>query len=427
MESSKLLQQMADILDSILSICQDQKRVALSTETVLALDEIARLSKSARTDGSGLRLVEAVPNLSPEQSLHRAIEKIEAIPEMQFSPEQRARLSLQFGRAHYLVGDLLGAQERFEAALRLSEEPAFADVKADAHKRIGDVAFRQNRFAQAEKSYEDSLKVYEQINDLKGQAHVLNDLGTVAFYQKDVMRVKELFSRCLQAAQQTEDARLLAKANNNLGICHNIQGFFAEALEYFRNALRQFQELNDHVGLSEVYNNLGLCYARQEKWSQAGDCYENAVQNAKKADHVYQMAVTYIQRAELCIQISNLKAAKSYCDQALDCFIKIGNQEGLAEGYKLLGVINRDLGHYDVSKTYLYKALEICTKIGNKLNEAETLVELGKLEQAREQEDDAESWFNRAISVFASIGAEEEVKKIAELKEASKEEELFAF
>ena len=425
MDTKKIISQLDPILDRILEMCQSDVKVTSTPELSLLLKDIQGFKKNILQDNSGLSLVDVIGSTSPEDYVRKIVTKIEAIPDLISSQKHRASVDLQIGRIHYLLGDLNGASKRFKSALDIATTLTLNQKKADVCKRLGDVAFRQNRYDEAERWYKQGLEEYQSIEDMEGQAHLYNDLGSIAFYTGDWAHVNEWFGKCLALAEQINDTRLLAKVNNNLGACHNIQGKHKDSMARLRKALSHFQELEDDTGISEVYNNMGLCFARQGKWRHAGTCYEKSVQNAKIADNVHQMAVTYIQRAELCITMSNLKAAKDYSDRAIDCFLKVSSKMGLAEGYKLLGSIHREMHNFDVAETFLQKSLDLCKDLGNKLNEAETHVELAKLDREKGENEKADAVFQQAIQVFNSINAHDEAKKVKEIM--LEEEALFDF
>lgn len=412
MENIKIIDQIRHILDTIQQICQNDGGVKLSSDTVFLLDEVERMMRAIRGGKIPSPLDLEIGKNTPEYYLAFVVKKIEQIPNIELTNEQRTFLDIEIGKAYFLLGDLKAAGKKFVSVVTAAEQLGLLDAEADALKRLGDIAYRRNKFDAAEKVYLESLKLYENGSNLEGQADIYNDLGTIAFYVGDWPKVEKFLNQCLEIAEQANNIKLLAKVNNNLGASFTVRGRYEDALSCYSEALPRFEQLEDDSGVAEVYINLGICHAHRGNWIKAGDCYDKSIQHSKEADNIYLTALTYTQRAELCIQMSDYSVAKFYCDQALNIFLKIGHQAGLADAYKLLGSINRHLEQYDMAEVYLNKALDICRDINNKINEAEALTEHARLARSRGDEEEARNKFDLAISVFELIAAKEEAEKI---------------
>jgi tetratricopeptide (TPR) repeat protein len=412
MDNKKIIDQISHILDTIQQICQNDESVKLSSETVYLLDEIERMMFAVRRSKADSSIGLEINQKSPDDHFEFAVKKIEQIPHIEFTDEQRTLLDIEIGKAYFLLGDLDGAKKKFESAVSIADRLGNMDAKADAFKRLGDIAYRRNKFDEAESIYLESLKLYEHSENFKGKADIYNDLGTIAFYGGDWNKVEDFFNKCLDIAEQSNHIKLLAKVNNNLGASYTVRGRYEDAISYYTEALLQFEQLGDASGVAEVYVNMGACHAHRGDWIKAGDCYENSIQHSKEADNIYLTALAYTQRAELCIQMSDYAVAKFYCDQAINIFLKIGHQAGLVDAYKLLGSINRKLKQFDMAKVYLDKALAICRIISNKINEAEILAEHARLAKSMGNEEEANQNYHLAISEFVSIGANERADKL---------------
>ncbi len=426
MADKNTIDQLAPILDNIQEICHAVGQTVFTPETSVILSEVERATAAMRMGQGGFAFLPGVDVRHPESYFELAVRSIEQIPKIQFSQEQRGYLNIELGKAYFLLGDLEAAKLKLNSALTVALQLNLTDLRAEALKRLGDVDFRRNNYSEAEKLYKESLEQYQKAENLEGQGTIYNDLGTIAFYAGDWPVAEGYFSQSREIAEQLDHTRLLAKVNNNLGASHNVRGQYEAAISCFEAALPKFEQMGDFNGVAEVYHNIGLCYARQNNWLKAGECYERSTHFSKRAHNVYLTATTFMHRAELCIEICDFSVARHYCSQALDIFIKIGNKEGLADGYKLLASVHRRFGQFEVAKIYLGKALGICLEIKNRLNEAETLAEYARVARDQGDEEDANKKFDLAISIFQSIEAKDACKKLLEEKDRSKAPSIFS-
>jgi tetratricopeptide (TPR) repeat protein len=251
-----------------------------------------------------------------------------------------------------------------------AEEFDLLALKADNLKRLGDIAFRRNQLDESESFYLRSLKLYEKMGDEKGMADLYNDLGTISCCRGDWPHAVSLLERCLDVADQISARPILGKAYNTLGLAHIIQEKYSQALSYLREALNQFEHIEDNRGIAEVLNNLGLCYGRQRMPLKAGDYYERAIRHANKAGDAFMTAICYMQRAELCNQISDYRVARFYCNHALELFQTMGGLHKTGSNASPY----RNTGVHLTSKDYLKKAIAICGEIENQVFDTEALV-----------------------------------------------------
>jgi len=425
MAEKNIINQLAPILDNIQEICHAGSQTGFTPETAFILDEVERATNAMRTGQVASRSLPNIGLPSAEFYCELAVKSIEQIPKIQFSQEQRGFLNVELGKAYFLLGDLDAAKLKLSSALAVAQQLNLTGLHAEALKRLGDIDFRRNDYSEAERLYNESLLQYQKAESLEGQGTIYNDLGTIAFYSGDWPVAEGYFSKCKEIAEQLNHTRLLAKVNNNLGASHNVRGQYEAAVSCFEAALPRFEQMGDWNGVAEVYHNIGLCHARQNNWLKAGECYERSTHFSKRAQNVYLTATTFMHRAELCIQICDFNVAQHYCSQALDIFIKIGNKEGLADGYKLLASIHRRFGQFEVAKIYLGKALGICLEIKNRLNEAETLAEYARVARDQGDEEDSGKKFDLAFSIFQAIDAKDECKKLSEERSRPKEQLIF--
>ena len=99
--------------------------------------------------------------------------------------------------------------------------------------------------------------------------------------------------------------------------------------------------------------------------------------------------------------------AKEYLEKALAIKIEIGDKEGEASSYGILGTVFESLGQYDKAKEYFEKALAITIQIGHKEGEATSYGNLGTVSQSLGQYDKAKEYHEKALAMTIQIGDKE--------------------
>jgi tetratricopeptide (TPR) repeat protein len=150
-------------------------------------------------------------------------------------------------------GDLAGAAEHYQAALRI--DPRYVGP----HVNLGILLHQIGKEDEALRHYQAAL----QINPNHAEAHY--NLGVLLFTQGKLDQAEREFRAALQA-----DPGYMA-AHNNLGQVLFQEGKLDEAVRHYRLALEM------DPSRAEPYYNLGEAFAKQQKWDQAAGCYREAV------------------------------------------------------------------------------------------------------------------------------------------------------
>ena len=232
------------------------------------------------------------------------------------NPGWQARLMGKQGLLRERKGLLSHALKWFSRGLRLLEDEADRNPRADLFINYAGVRFRQGRFAAciewceraleelegssntkskahalhllvtayahlndpaSESAGEQALAMYEQLGDLVGQANVLNNLGVRAYYQGNWDLALEHWTRGREAREKAGDVVGAATQVNNLGEIYSDQGRYEDAAKMFRTALRVWRSAHFPVGIALATSNLGRLAAREGNHEEADETLRDAV------------------------------------------------------------------------------------------------------------------------------------------------------
>jgi len=384
----------------------------LSPDLSATLAEIRRLVKAVRPSDEDQH--ECVSETRPDVE-----QMVRTLTGADVSESIKGYFDLHVGKLFFLVGEMDKAQMHYQKALALSHKRADLKLKADTCKRIGDLAYRQNRWDEAENNYLKALELYKQSNDLHGQAHILNDLASMHFPKCEWERLEQGLNQALQTGEQCGDLSAMAKAHNNLAVAAGIRGDFDRVKHHLSETIALFEKTGDRRGLAEAYHNIALINKKCGKWEHAGKLFARALAIAREINHIYLIGLNYYHQADLALEMADYEVALGYGQKCIEYFERLGNREGLAEGYRLMGRIHRFQGQYQPAMDYLKKSLFLNREISQKRNEGETLRELGLLWRAQNQPRKAKQSLELALHIFRGTNSHEEFKRTKELLEQS--------
>jgi tetratricopeptide (TPR) repeat protein len=190
-----------------------------------------------------------------------------------------AHLQLAIAGARFRQGKLeeciawcglaVGAAERGSARPELAHAYYLLDV---ATTQVGRPDQRYRELA---------LPIYEEIDDLVGQASVLNNLGIGAYYEGRWDEAIAFYRRSGDASARAGDVASAAMVRNNEAEILSDQGRLDEAQKLFEPALRTFRAARHRGAAAACTSNLGRCAARAGRYDEAHALLAEALRDAQ--------------------------------------------------------------------------------------------------------------------------------------------------
>jgi class 3 adenylate cyclase/tetratricopeptide (TPR) repeat protein len=126
-----------------------------------------------------------------------------------------------------------------------------------------------------------ALPIYEEIDDLVGQASVLNNLGVGAYYEGRWDEAVAFYRRSGNASARAGDVVSAAMVRNNEAEILSDQGRLDEAHALFEAALRTFRAARHRGAVAACTSNIGRCAARAGRYGEAHALLEEALRDAQ--------------------------------------------------------------------------------------------------------------------------------------------------
>ncbi len=190
---------------------------------------------------------------------------------------QRAELLAWYGRFCQEQGHHRRAVRWCTLAAEVAESVGDKAVLADA-LRVMDWAAMDLGELDRPDNLERALGLFEQLDDLPGQAGVLNMLGGFAYYKGDWEQAKDLYLRAQVTVRRTGNAVMDAFYVFNLGEIARDQGHLDEAERALTSALRTWRAAGYRSGTGYAKGMLARVAIGQQRYGDARRLFEEAIQ-----------------------------------------------------------------------------------------------------------------------------------------------------
>ena len=316
------------------------------------------------------------------------------------------------GRAAEQKGIWEAALEKYEAALQVLPSRGTAQDAARLLRWIGTVHRERGELELADEVYETSLAIAEASDLTADVASVLNCLAITEQYRGRADEAEQLYKRAKQLATQISDDGLLAMIGQNLGTLASIRGDAGTALSSYRSALSCYRRLGEATAAAGALSNLGKVHLQLEDLSSAESCFRSAINEASLVGDAVTTSYVELNRATMFVTRQQFEDARESCDRAFASFSRMGSKSGLAEVYRLYGMLYRELGRTHLAEVHLIQALSLAQSTQDPLLEAETHTEWANLYAEMGQHRDALVSLNRAQHIFRRLRASRHILQV---------------
>ncbi len=171
---------------------------------------------------------QAIASLSESSQLFAALEDWSA----------ELEVLLELSRSHRNAGDMVLAGECLNRALDLSRTTGRLEVEAESLNGLASVAFTIGHVEKATGLLAQSLELWRELGDLKGEVACLSNLGVLRSHAGDYSGAIEAFEHVYALVQEHHlEAELEANCLINIGNVFQDQGQYASALHEYRRAV----------------------------------------------------------------------------------------------------------------------------------------------------------------------------------------------
>ena len=164
--------------------------------------------------------------------------------------QREAQARERMGQTRQTTDLLHQARDLFTAA---------GDRRGAAHceDNLGDELFDEGNYQEAEKHYEDALKVFEEIGAQRSMRGTSERIGNVYYSEGKLNEARKSYAQALAFDQQVRDPGGLSSDYGNIANALDGLGDLKGALKMQQKALAAFNEVSDRRGAAATLGNLG--------------------------------------------------------------------------------------------------------------------------------------------------------------------------
>jgi tetratricopeptide (TPR) repeat protein len=174
------------------------------------------------------------------------------------------------GIVFYYQGAYDKAVDYYIESLRISEAFDDRNGMSSCYNNIGMIYSIQRNFDPAIDNYQKAIKIKEEFNDKFGVAACITNIGIVYYYKAnhllnsgnkqqaipDYDKAIEYYSKSLKIYEELNDLKWISACYNNIGIVYKQQEKYDKALDFYQKSLTIKEELNDKLGILSSLINL---------------------------------------------------------------------------------------------------------------------------------------------------------------------------
>ena len=239
-----------------------------------------------------------------------------------------------------------------------------------------------NDFDMALKLLNDALKYYEKLNDFDNVGNCCWRIGNMYLNlgflnKKDYGRYEKKAVTCFKRAEEmykkTGDDVERARVMRNFADIAFEKGDIKKAREIYKNALDLDKDKN-RIGRAFNISGIARTYLVEKNFNKALDLVNEAIEIYDDVNYISDKCDLCLFTADLCHGCGRDDDARRYLQEAKEGYKEIGNKEGLARTYLMLGTICLACGDFKGVKKYGDMAVkadpEIMKKMAEEIKEA---------------------------------------------------------
>jgi predicted ATPase/transcriptional regulator with XRE-family HTH domain/Tfp pilus assembly protein PilF len=215
------------------------------------------------------------------------------------------------------------------------------------------------------------------------RANALKGAGNLAWYQGDYGPAEELLEASLRLYRDLADAPNVAHVLNTLGLIADGRGDSAQALALYEECLALRRDLQDSSGIACVLNNLAIVACRQEQYAQAIPRYEESLALHRMAGDKRGTIVTLGNLGTVALLRGELERAAALLEESLALSRELGDTAGIAAALSDLGAVAREWGEMERAAQLYHESIVLAHGVGLRAELVESMDGAGEVAYAQ--------------------------------------------
>jgi predicted ATPase/class 3 adenylate cyclase len=191
------------------------------------------------------------------------------------------RLAVALGRFWYRHSHAVEGSEWLDRTLANRVE-GLEDARANGLRLLGVLMDQRGDLERAARLFEEALASFRSMGDRVREGACLNSLGVVARSSRDFERAESLLTESVAIRRELQDSSGMSSSLSNLAILYMDLGETRRARELFEETMKLDQERGDDWGVAVTSLNLGTAKLELQEVHSADEMVKSSVQSFVK-------------------------------------------------------------------------------------------------------------------------------------------------
>jgi DNA-binding SARP family transcriptional activator/Flp pilus assembly protein TadD len=293
---------------------------------------------------------------------------VAAVDQAASAPDLTPEIAVQLAEALFGFFLVRGHWHEWQHVHRTAREVArrTGDRRAEAHacRDLSTACERLGQYDLALRHLEESLAIFDELDDVYGRATALNGLGVVHYRLGQHELAVRRYGESVAIRRELDDPYGLAVGLANLGMVHVVRGDFGRALGYQQEALAIFERLGERNSQAVSLTALGEAYEGQGQLGQALACHERSLAISRADGNLAGEGTALNNLGRLLLRRGQHAKALACHRRALSINEELGERYEQADALRHLGAVRHDLGQDEEARRYWQRALDIFDDLG---------------------------------------------------------------
>jgi DNA-binding SARP family transcriptional activator/predicted negative regulator of RcsB-dependent stress response len=254
-------------------------------------------------------------------------------------------------------------------------------------------------------THEVALEAVRRAGNERGEAAVLCSLGELAYVEQRVADAQKDLNRAWRVFDTIGDVHGRALAARHLGFIDRIQGRGSQALARYQSAVRDLQQVGDQIAEAHALSGMAQVLLEREDYDGAEQILRRALDLCGQFSMRRVEAQVTHRLAELFLERGDLDQAAQAFRAVLEAARASGDRTGEVYGLYGVGATLTRMARPDAASVSLSAALELARELGNHMVEGRILLALGELYGTQGQDSAALTALAAASDALRRAGA----------------------
>lgn len=256
-------------------------------------------------------------------------------------------------QTHYSKGELTKADSILQICLTQENQLEDKDLQANIFIDAGWIAREQGRHAEALDLYFKAKTIAE----LEGFTEILADVNSkiaVVYHVKGEYKTAEkYYNASLKLWEELGNYERIARLYNNYGLLYDYQGDYTKAISYFERSIKMCDSLGNERGVAIANENLGLvCYSNLQNYPLAIQKFDRSLSIWRKQNDIYGQAQTLVYLMYVYNAQENYHTTLDTGFRSLYFAKASGARDVERDAYKEMSIAFEGLGQYNKALEY---------------------------------------------------------------------------